>query len=71
MRLLARRRRDRGRDVGRGVVDVDATGAFAGKLPATGAYLLRAEVKDVGRSNVLAAGTGRAPSPSPSTSGRL
>lgn len=41
-------------------LDVDATGAFAGKLPATGAFVLRAEVKDVGRSNVMAAGTGRA-----------
>ncbi len=41
-------------------LDVDASGNFAGKLPATAGLLLRAEVKDVGRSNVMAAGTGRA-----------
>ncbi|MBK9031121.1 MAG: PHP domain-containing protein [Myxococcales bacterium] len=41
-------------------LDVDATGAFAGKVPAAGALLLRAEVKDVGRSDVAPAGAGRA-----------
>jgi len=38
--------------------DADATGHFAGKVPATGNLLLRAEVKDVGRSQAVPAGTG-------------
>jgi hypothetical protein len=47
-------------DVVSSYLDVDATGAFAGKVTAAGALLLRAEVKDVGRSGVMPAGTGRA-----------
>lgn len=39
-------------------LDVGADGSFAGKRPATGQYLLAAEVKDVGRSAAVAAGTG-------------
>ena len=41
-------------------LDVDATGAFAGKVPAAGTLLVRAEVKDVGRSAPMAAGAARA-----------
>ena len=47
-------------DVVSSYLDVDATGAFAGKVTAAGPLLLRAEVKDVGRSGVMPAGTGRA-----------
>lgn len=38
--------------------DVDASGAFAGKVPAAGNHLLRAEVFNVGRSAAVPAGTG-------------
>lgn len=37
--------------------DVDADGAFTGKVPAAGNHLLRAEVFGVGRSSAVAAGT--------------
>jgi hypothetical protein len=37
-------------------LDTDAAGHFAGKVPAAGNRLLRAEVKDVGRSAPIAAG---------------
>lgn len=37
-------------------LEVDAAGRFAGKLPATGRYLVTAEAKDLGRSPAVAAG---------------
>jgi hypothetical protein len=37
-------------------LDADATGHFAGKIPTAGNHLLRAEVKDIGRSPAAPAG---------------
>lgn len=37
-------------------LDAGPTGAYAGKLPSTGNFLLRAELKDVGRSPAVAPG---------------
>ncbi|MEZ4401851.1 MAG: CehA/McbA family metallohydrolase [Kofleriaceae bacterium] len=39
-------------------LDAAADGTFAGKIPATGTFLVRAERKDVGRSPAVAAGPG-------------
>ena len=52
-------------DVVVGYLDTDANGAYAGKLPAIGAFLLRAEQKDIGRSPAVAASAGALVIPSP------